>query len=114
MFDKERIEYNFAEEFTPYPGPREEKIGPNSGEKFRDEILQNFFNDEQPILMNIDDTKISFGPSFLSESFGLFAKNNKLTLSEFSNFVKIKTDTDKGKRFESKMLEYVEREIDNV
>ena len=108
---KLRIEYDFAEEFSPYPGPRDESIGPNSGEKFKDEVLKKFLDDEQPILLNIDNTKISFGPSFLSESFGLFAK--EITLSKFNELVQVKTDTPKGKRFEQKMMEYIQREINN-
>lgn len=109
---KSIIEYNFANEFSPYPGPREEKIGPNSGEKFRDEVLFKYYKENQPLLINIDDTKISFGPSFLSESFGLFAKD--ITLEKFNQYIKIKDDTDKGKRFREKMMEYVIREIENV
>lgn len=109
---KEIIEYNFAEEFSPYPGPRDESIGPNSGEKFKNEVLKKFFDDDQPILLNINDTKVSFGPSFLSEAFGLFAK--EITLNKFKEFIKVKNDTPKGKRFEEKMMEYVQREIENA
>jgi hypothetical protein len=108
---KERIEYDFAKEFSPYPGPRNENIGPNSGEKFKNDILKKLYTEEQPILLNIDGTKLSFGPSFLSESFGLFAK--EITLEEFKKFLHVKNDTEKGKRFEKKMMEYVEREIEN-
>lgn len=106
------IDYDFAKEFNPYPGPRDEDIGPHSGEKFREEVLEKLFKENQPILLNIDNTKISFGPSFLSESFGLFAK--KHTLDVFNEFIHIKDDTDKGKRFKVKMMEYVIREIENV
>ena len=109
---KKRIEYNFAKEFSPYPGPREENIGPFSGERFREEILEKYFQAQQPLLLNIDDTKISFGPSFLSESFGLFAK--KYSLEKFNEFLQVKQDTEKGKRFYDKMMEYVIREIENA
>ena len=106
------IEYDFAKEFDPYPGPRDETIGPNSGEKFKDEVLKKFLKEDQPILLNIDNTKISFGPSFLSESFGLFAK--EITLKKFNELIIVKKDTPKGERFEKKMMEYVEREIANA
>jgi len=107
-----RIEYDFAKEFSPYPGPRDESIGPNSGEKFRNEVLKKFYDQKQPILLNIDDTKISFGPSFLSEAFGLFAK--EISKEKFIEFLEVKMDTPKGKRFKEKMMEYVERELENV
>lgn len=106
---KERIEYDFAKEFSPYPGPREIRIGPFSGELFREEVLESFFKNEQPLLLNIDNTKLSFGPSFLSESFGLFAK--KHTLEKFQDFLHVKQDSEKGKKFYEKMMEYVMREI---
>jgi hypothetical protein len=105
------IEYDFAKEFDPYPRPRYESIGPHSGEKFKDEVLKKNLKEEQPILLNIDNTKISFGPSFLSESFGLFAK--EITLKKFNELIKVKQDTLKGKRFEKKMMEYIQREIEN-
>lgn len=111
---KNVIEYDFAKEFSPFPGPREIKIGPNSGEEFRENVLNKFYEENQPILLDIDGTKVSFGPSFLSESFGLFAKNNKLTLEKFEEFIQVKTTSDKNKRFKEKMLEYVKREIENV
>ncbi len=109
---KEIIEYDFADKYSPYPGPRDENIGPNSGEKFRETVLEVFFNDNQPILLNIDGAKNSFGPSFLSESFGLFAKAH--TLKVFNELIIVKEDTEKGKRFKKKMMEYIFREIANV
>ncbi|MBL0703457.1 MAG: STAS-like domain-containing protein [Sulfurospirillum sp.] len=105
------IEYDFAKDFNPYPGPRDESIGPHSGEKFKDEVLKKFFEEGQPILLNIDNTKVSFGPSFLSESFGLFAK--EITLEKFNELVKVKEDTPKGKKFKKKMMEYIQYELNN-
>lgn len=34
------MSYNFAKEFSKVPGPRTEDIGPYSGKKFREEVLQ--------------------------------------------------------------------------
>lgn len=108
---KDIIEYNFGKEYTQYPGPRDESIGPFSGERFRKEVLEKKYKEKQPILIDIKDVEISFGPSFLSEAFGLFAKD--IGLEEFLSFVQIKEDTEKAKRFKEKMMKYVHREIAN-
>lgn len=109
---KKIIEYDFAKEYSEYPGPRDEGIGPFSGERFREEVLEKLYAEKQPILLNIDGVQISFGPSFLSEAFGLFAK--KYSLETFNEYIKVKDDSEKAKRFKEKMMEYVKREINNI
>ncbi|MCG3653330.1 STAS-like domain-containing protein [Aliarcobacter butzleri] len=109
---KERIEYNFATQYSEYPGPRDESIGPFSGERFRIEVLEKLYENEQPILLDIEDVQISFGPSFLSEAFGLFAK--KYGIDTFNEFIQVKENSEKAKRFKEKMMEYVKREIENI
>ena len=57
-------------DFTKYPGPRFESLGPGSGELFRDTILlpkiQKFGTN---IVINLDGV-MGYGSSFLEESFG--------------------------------------------
>lgn len=56
-----------------YQGPRFKKLGPNSGEAFRDEILIPFLDElditQQSGVVDFGNTKV-FSPSFLEESFG--------------------------------------------
>ena len=109
---KEIIIYDFAKEYSEYPGPRDESIGEFSGEKFRMEVLEKLYKDKQPIKLDVNGVQISFGPSFLSEAFGLFAKD--IGLEEFNKFIEVIEDTEKSKRFKEKMMEYVMREIENI
>jgi len=108
--EKKEINYNFAKEFTSYPGPRYKDIGEHSGEEFREDILiPKFFDKNISIYIDVEDVELSFGPSFLSEAFGVTAK--KYGLDKFNQIVKVKIDTEKGKRFQKKMMEYVEDEL---
>ena len=91
---KEKIIYDFAKEYSEYPGPRDESIGEFSGERFRVEILEKLYKDEQPIKLDVSGVQISFGPSFLSEAFGLFAKD--IGLEKFKDFVEVIEDTEKA------------------
>ena len=109
---KEKIIYDFAKEYSEYPGPRDESIGEFSGEKFRMEVLEKLYKDKQPIKLDVNGVQISFGPSFLSEAFGLFAKD--IGLEEFNKFIEVIEDTEKSKRKKKKMMEYVMREIENI
>ena len=109
---KEKIIYDFAKEYSEYPGPRDESIGEFSGEKFRMEVLEKLYKDKQPIKLDVNGVQISFGPSFLSEAFGLFAKD--IGLVEFNKFIVVIVDTVKSKRYKEKMMEYVMREIENI
>ena len=109
---KEKIIYDFAKEYSEYPGPRDESIGEYNRKKFRMEVLEKLYKDKQPIKLDVNGVQISFGPSFLSEAFGLFAKD--IGLEEFNKFIEVIEDTEKSKRFKEKMMEYVMREIENI
>lgn len=58
-------------EFSEFPGPRNSKIGSNSGEEFRDSVLikQIDLNGIENIIVNLDGTA-GYGSSFLEEAFG--------------------------------------------
>ncbi len=64
------ITINIAKEFSPYPGPREQRIGKNSGEEFRKKFLEELFKEEsdEPIEIILDGTK-GYTVSFLDEAF---------------------------------------------
>lgn len=59
----------FVKEFSKFPGPRFVRLGPNSGEKFRDEVLIPAIQESGEISVNLDGT-FGYGSSFLEESFG--------------------------------------------
>lgn len=65
--------YNFAKEFTRFPGGRLRKDGPFSGEEFREDVLLPLLEQFQLVKMDLSDTR-GFGSSFIDESFGEVAK----------------------------------------
>lgn len=65
-----------VKDFSEFPGPRREAIGPNSGEKFRDTVLLPAItnNPHEKIVVNLDGTA-GYGSSFLEEAFGGLVRN---------------------------------------
>ena len=66
---KDKIIYNFAEQFTDAPGPRYRKLGDKSGQEFREDVLEALLNEYNVIEIDGSHIKTSFNPSFLSEAF---------------------------------------------
>ena len=60
---------SIAEEFSKYPGPRYERLGSFSGEKFRDEVLLPALQGGEEVVIKLDGT-MGYGSSFLEEAFG--------------------------------------------
>lgn len=56
-------------EFSEFPGPRNEKIGPNSGQKFRETVLLPAIKEHKGEITIILDGTYGYGSSFLDESF---------------------------------------------
>ena len=67
------IKYNLAKEYSQYPGPRFESIGEDSGERFREEVLENVFANGNKIKIDASDIITPLTPSFLDEAFGVLA-----------------------------------------
>lgn len=63
-------------DFSEFPGPRYERLGPHSGEKFRDTVLLPALNSvpAEDISVNLDGTA-GYGSSFLEEAFGGLIRN---------------------------------------
>ena len=66
-----------ATEFSATPGPRYERQGPDSGEKFREKLLLPKFDEAEKmgltLLVDLDGTA-GYATSFLEESFGGLAR----------------------------------------
>jgi len=81
-----------------YEGPRFIRLGPYSGEEFREKYLSSWLdtlNEQEKAIIDFDGTRM-YSPSFLEESFGGVIRNakteneaeinrNKLKLAEFIN-----------------------------
>ena len=101
------VNYNFATEFTKYPGPRFIRLGKNSGEKFREDILRPIFLKNDIIDINATGV-LSFGPSFLDEAFSPLA--HEYGLDTFKKTIMFHSDTDKN--LYEKMMTYILRYIE--
>ena len=98
--------YDFAKEFSPIPGPRSEDIGPYSGERFREEVLKKHFEENEPIEIDISGTELSFGPSFLSESFGKIVR--EYGKEKFYEIVHISETNEKNRKFKDLVEKYID------
>jgi hypothetical protein len=58
-------------DFTTTPGPRKKEDGKFSGEEFRKDFLEKYFNDgsSEKIIINLDDVE-GYSTAFLEEAFG--------------------------------------------
>lgn len=79
-----------AAEFSRTPGGRYYTDGPDSGEKFREEVLLPALQANDIISVDLDGTR-GYPSSFLEEAFGGTVRKLKLTESEFFRRVKFKS-----------------------
>ncbi|WP_421278304.1 STAS-like domain-containing protein [Aeromonas veronii] len=56
-------------DFSEFPGARYRKLGPYSGEEFRDDVLIPAIKDNNHVIVNFDGV-FGYGSSFLEEVFG--------------------------------------------
>lgn len=56
-------------EYTMFPGPRYKKLGKNSGEEFRCDVLIPALEEHDEVKVDLDGV-IGYGSSFLEEAFG--------------------------------------------
>lgn len=97
-------------EFSEFPGPRNESIGPNSGEKFKNEVLKPTIKEYGSEFIVVLDGAYGYGSSFLDESFaGLirdgFDKDTVLSICE-----KIVSEDDPSLKVE--ILDWVKEAIE--
>jgi hypothetical protein len=99
------VKYDFAKEFSKNPGLRFRHLSEYSGEEFREEVLEKFFQSNTKIIINVDGVESSLGASFLSEAFGNIAI--KYGIDKFNKIVAFDTSTPKGKITYEEMKERV-------
>jgi len=104
---EEIIKYDFAKEYSPYPGGRFIRLGEFSGEDFREKILRTVFKNNQKIIIDASGVKTSFTPSFLDEAFGQMAK--EYGIEKFNKTIVLKSDT--NEELNNKMIFYVNKAI---
>lgn len=69
-------------DFSEFPGPRYRKLGPNSGEDFRETVLAPAIMQQGgDITIDLDGTA-GYGSSFLDEAFGGLVRTGQATPSQ--------------------------------
>lgn len=98
---------SIAGDFSEFPAGRVPDDGPNSGERFREELLVPLLNNSrEEIEINLDDT-LGYGSSFLDEAFAGLLRNNGFSVSQLKNRIKF---IDSRVIYEPMIWKYIEEE----
>jgi hypothetical protein len=93
------------EQFSENPAGRYVTDGPNSGERFRDEVLAPALNSSDKVKVNLDGV-LGYGSSFLEEAFGGLVRLG-FTFSDLKNKLEIISSL---KTYEQRVWRYIEEE----
>ncbi|PWF25569.1 hypothetical protein DD235_02345 [Corticimicrobacter populi] len=80
---------SIARDFSLSPAARYRKEGPNSGQRFREELLYPPLAAGQKVIVNLDGA-VGYGSSFLEEAFGGLIRSG-LTLDELESRLTIES-----------------------
>ena len=81
-----------ARDYTRHPGPRYERQGEFSGERFR-KVLVDALKKSQRLVVDLDGTS-GFGSSFLDEAFGGLIRNEGMSRDEVRSRVIVRSAMD--------------------
>lgn len=88
------LKISVARHFSPDPGPRYSRQGPNSGETFR-RLLVRKLQEADTIEVDLDGT-YGFGSSWLDEVFGGLIKYENMSAADVRRRVKVKSASDQS------------------
>ncbi|WP_442527656.1 STAS-like domain-containing protein [Shewanella frigidimarina] len=90
------MKLNLAKDFSPNPFGRYRSDGPNSAERFRDDVLKNALNkckqENDKLSVYLDDVPIGLGSSFLDEGFAGLVFKGYFTVDELKSLLEIKSE----------------------
>ena len=82
---------NLVSDFSDDPFGRDERDGPNSGERFREEFLKPAIREGYDLIV-VDLNGASYGSSFLEEAFGGLLRSDEFSDCDLKNIFKIVHD----------------------
>lgn len=86
------LKIKIAKDFSSTPGPRYEKEGYYSGERFRSDILkpalEKALRNKRKLIVDLDGTE-GYGTSFLEESFGGLIREEGFSYSQITKTIEI-------------------------
>jgi len=81
MTPTEPVRVNVAKQFSKLPGARYIRLGPNSGELFRQKFLLEPLREGKTVIVELDGVR-GYGSSFLEEAFGGAVRELDLDLDD--------------------------------
>lgn len=105
------IKIEVASDFSRTPGPRFKKLGPHSGEEFRDRIVTALQSaPTESVEVFLDGTE-GYGSSFLEEAFGGLVRHSPYSPDEISRRVKIRAHTRLYQTYADEAERYLEEAV---
>lgn len=96
---------SIVKDFSKFPAGRYNSDGPNSGEKFRDEVLIPELEKNEKVTVQLDGA-LGFGSSFLEEAFGGLVRRG-YTYDDLKQRLAIESSI---KTYKSRIWQYIEEQ----
>jgi STAS-like domain of unknown function (DUF4325) len=93
MTTHEFVRVNVAKQFSKLPGARYIRLGPNSGELFRNKFLIEPLQQGKTVIVEMDGVR-GYGSSFLEEAFGGVVRDLNLDVEDALRRLKVETSID--------------------
>lgn len=90
MTQVETVRVNVAKQFTKLPGLRYIRLGPFSGEEFRQKFLIPPLKQGKTVIVELDGVR-GYGSSFLEEAFGGSVREMDLDVADALKRLKVET-----------------------
>ena len=90
MTTVEPIRVNVAKQFTKLPGARYVRLGPFSGEEFRQKFLVQPLRHGKTVIVELDGVR-GYGSSFLEEAFGGVVRELNLDINDALQRLRVET-----------------------
>jgi STAS-like domain of unknown function (DUF4325) len=97
------VRVSVAKQFTKLPGLRYARLGPYSGEEFRQRFLIPPLSQGDSVIVELDGVR-GYGSSFLDEAFGGAVRELNLDIQEALTRIKVETSV---KSWELDVEEYI-------
>jgi hypothetical protein len=94
---------SIAKQFSETPAGRTREDGPDSGQRFREELLVPMLTDNEVVEVDLDGT-LGYGSSFLEEAFGGLIRSAGMTERGLKKKLKIK---DSRRFYEQRIWTYI-------
>ncbi|MGL4237064.1 STAS-like domain-containing protein [Tabrizicola sp.] len=106
----ETVKINVATEFSKFPSGRDDADGPFNGTKFRKELLlprlQEAMQKKVKLVVELDGV-LSFGSSFLEESFGGLIRRESVLREDLEATLVVLPGWEGNKRYSDAIARYI-------